>query len=274
MTDVDTRLPVALRLLLAGDPAETTVDPDRYNRDHQEIFGSAGKATRLDDGTVRLRCPDATILVKVMPAGPVTAVPQYTACQPEFYHDDPQASSDERLDEAGLAAACAGVRSAVVLSTTLPDDDLWERAPFLKDLADAAEVLLSQLDVSVVLPGAAYRQLTPARFAALNRHTNENEFNSFPIWCGVEHHDGYLTTYGLRWYALPELERPLDPDADLAAAARELAALGLASFRHGRPRIGVHIGTGRARTHQLTAGRPGLNSLMVTPLNVASTQTN
>lgn len=112
-----------------------------------------------------------------------------------------------------------------------------------------------------------------ARFAALNRHTNENEFNSFPIWCGVERHDGYLTTHGLRWYALPELERPLEPDADPAAAARELAALGLASFRHGQPRIGVQIGTGRTLTHQFTAGPAGLNSLRVTPLDIAATQT-
>jgi hypothetical protein len=62
--------------------------------------------------------------------------------------------------------------------------------------------------VSVVVPGGACRQLTPRRFAALNGHTKENKFNSFPIWCGVQHIDGHVVTHGLRWYMLPELSRP------------------------------------------------------------------
>ena len=109
-----------LHLLLANAPEEIAIDVDRYNRDRRDIFGSSGKATRLDDGTISVQGRDATVLVRVVPAGPVPGLPQYTACQPEFYQDDPEASSDERLDEPGLAAACAAVRSAVVLTATLP----------------------------------------------------------------------------------------------------------------------------------------------------------
>jgi hypothetical protein len=255
-----------VRLLLASPPGLVPLVPGRFGPRHQEIFGVPAAATPDGEG-LTLQLEDATVRVRVVPAGPVAYVPQFTRLQREFYEGRTHvAVQDEARDAETLTAAGAAVRSAVELSVTLPPDrrDRWDRAVVLGEMDNAAATMIDLLDVSMVVPGGSARQLTPQRFAALNRYSHENEFNCYAMWCGVHRVDGHLVTDGLRRFALPELEMAVPSPAvpsqthPHAAAAQLLADLGFGSLRAEGYTIGDRVGPdGDTLTHRIAAGRLG-----------------